>query len=112
MAFTQHATDCFTVEVTGPYHCGPDDTSPRQFKFEVTIEYPDDALDEKGFLLDNLTFKQYFNSLGVTDLSCELLCRKATNDLHAMTNGRAYETQVAIWAIPNEAKVVHRVRSA
>lgn len=60
MGFKQFATNPFTVEVEGPYHCGPDHTSPKTFTYQVEIEYPSDALDDKGFLLDNTAFGDYF----------------------------------------------------
>lgn len=110
MAFIQRASDSFTIEVHGPYHCGPDHTSPKQFTFEVELSYPESALDENGFLLDNLYFKRYFDGLGCTELSCEQLCRKAAHDLQLATDNRADRTTVAIWAIPNHARIEYQVR--
>ncbi len=75
--FTQHATGMFDIEVGGQWHCGPD-TNPRQrFSFEVTIEYPDSALDGHGFLIDNLAFQKYFDTLRYTEDSCEMVAMKA-----------------------------------
>ena len=36
-------------------------------------EWPDEALDNRGFLLDNMMFRGYFTGLGYTTDSCELL---------------------------------------
>jgi len=105
MAYVQEAQGEFTIEVSGPYHCGPDHTTPKRFPYKVTIHYHDGALDENGFLLDNTSFREYFNTLGCTSLSCERLCDKAANDLHNATNGRAQRTAVQIWAIPGHAAI-------
>jgi hypothetical protein len=75
--FYQHVTGDFEVAIGGAYHCGPDDSSPKRLQFEVLVEYPDDALDERGFLIDNLTFQHYFNSIGYTTDSCELIAKHA-----------------------------------
>ncbi len=75
--FTQHVTGDFYLEVGGPWHCGPDDSSPKRLKYEVLIEYPDQALDEHGFLIDNLAFRRYFDSIGYTVDSCEVIAMKA-----------------------------------
>lgn len=75
--FFQHVTGEFSVEVGGPWHCGPNDDSPKLLNYEVLVEYQDSALDEHGFLVDNLEFKRYFNSLGYTEDSCELMAKKA-----------------------------------
>ena len=95
----QRAVDTFSIEVEGPYHCGPDNTSPKSFDYEITIEYLNDALDERGFVLDNLAFREYFAGLKRTSLSCELLCCKCARDLMALTEGKALRVCVAIWAI-------------
>lgn len=77
--FHQHAVGNFSVEVGGQYHCGPDHISPKQLVFEVRIEYPDNALDSHGFLVDNLEFHNYFNNLHYTEDSCELVAKKAAD---------------------------------
>src|SRR5579863_1463401 len=107
MAFNQFAQGKFTIDVTGPYHCGPDHTTPKTFDFEVALRYHEDALDERGFLIDNTHFRQYFNALGTTDLSCERLVRKASQDFYGLVQDRCLEIRVAIWAIPNGARVEH-----
>ena len=109
MSYVQRAHGDFTIAVSGPFHCGPDHTSPKQFTYEVELHYPADALDSNGFLLDNLTFKQYFHDLGCTSLSCEKLARKAAEDLHRMADGRSLKTSVGIWAIPNHAKIEYHI---
>ncbi len=77
--FRQHAKGIFTTEVGGQWHCGPDHTSPKQLLYEVTIQYPDSALDSHGFLVDNLAFQQYFDTIRYTEDSCEMLAKKAAD---------------------------------
>jgi hypothetical protein len=108
MSFVQRAQGSFTVEVHGEYHCGPNHDSPKEFTYEVEIHYPEEALDENGFLLDNLFCGRYFNSLGSTELSCERLARKAAMDLHSAAR-MAKRTAVGIWAIPGAAKIEYTV---
>lgn len=76
--FTQHAKGIFTVEVGGRWHCGPDNTSPKQLVYEVTVQYPDSALDGHGFLIDNLAFQKYFDTIRYTEDSCERIAQHAT----------------------------------
>lgn len=99
MAFEQFAQDTLKIEVEGPYHCGPDHTSPKHFKYEVTIEYPDSALDANGFVLDNLTFRQFFDRCQRTSLSCELFTTDCAKKLMELTGGKANVVKVRLWAI-------------
>lgn len=103
MAFKQEAHGSFSVHVLGENHCGPDHNSPKSFPFSVCIEYPVEALDARGFLLDNLHFRSYFDGIGQTDLSCELLARKCADDLFRATGGRCIKVTVSIWGIPDHA---------
>ncbi len=107
--FLQYAQGAFNIEVTGPYHCGPNHDSPKRFQYEVTLHYPDSALDSTGFLQDNLGFleyvKTYFASLQSTHLSCELLCRASAKDLCELSPDTCEGVKVAIWPIENTVKV-------
>jgi len=103
--FRQVAQGKFEVAVSGPFHCGPDDTSPKQFDYEVMVCYPDGALDGNGFLLDNLYFEHYFNTIGECTISCERLTRKCAEDIAAATGGRCNKVCVGIWGIPGRAKI-------
>ena len=105
MSFEQYATGIMNIEVEGDFHCGPDNTSPRDFTWEVLVVYPDEALDEHGFLLDNLEFEEYFKSLKRTNKSCEELIQAACEDFWAACSGRARELRTTIWAIPGKVKV-------
>lgn len=105
MSFEQFAQGTMTIEVEGDWHCGPDNTSPRKFDWEVLITYPDGALDEKGFLLDNLSFEGFFNGLGKTSLSCEKLTEKCCEELWRMVEGRAEGMKVTVWAISGKVRV-------
>jgi len=70
----------FSVPVTGCYHCGPDHSSPKKFGYSVTLDYEDDCLDERGFLLDNTSFAEYFTSMKILDMSCEQLARHSAHE--------------------------------
>ena len=109
--YTQRANGQFTVEVEGDYHCGPNHDTPKTFAFEVELTYCDECLDERGFLLDNLTFQRYFDSIQVTDLSCERLVRKCAEYFCKLAGERFFRCVVAIWAIPNAAKIVFEVEN-
>ncbi len=82
--FTQFAHGNFAVDVEGEFHCGPDNTSPKIFGWSVNINWPDEALDEHGFLLDNTSFRHYFDTLAVTSDSCELIVLKAAKHFKAI----------------------------
>lgn len=103
--FKQTVSGKFSVDVEGRYHCGPDHTSPKVFDFEVYIEYLKEALDEHGFLMDNLSFAEYFTDLYKTDKSCELLALQAFDDFKLRLQQRAKVLRVAIWGIPGKAKI-------
>lgn len=107
--FQQFARGEFDIEVTGPFHCGPNHESPKRFQYEVTLHYPANALDESGFLQDNRTYiavcRAYFKGLTQTSLSCELLCRKCSMDLCELSPETCQGVKVAIWPIDNMVKV-------
>ncbi len=107
--FQQYVRGTFTIAVTGQYHCGPDHTSPKDFGYEVTLHYPNGALDKDGFLQDNLEYiryvEVYFNGLRETELSCELLARKCAIDLCGMSPACCKGVMAAIWPISNKVKV-------
>lgn len=107
--FHQYTRGAFTIAVTGAYHCGPNHDSPKDFEYEVTTHYGNDALDHDGFLQDNLLFiascKEYFNGLGETELSCELLARQTAIDLCSRSPDLCKGVKVAIWPISNMVKV-------
>lgn len=108
-AFQQYVRGSFVIEVFGPYHCGPNHISPKHFEYEVTLHYPNDALDKDGFLQDNLDFVQYvdvfFTGLSRTELSCELLARKCAMDLCGLSPSACKGVMAAIWPISNKVKV-------
>src|SRR5579872_4748444 len=65
--FIQRAQGTFDVILApGTAHCGPQTSPnplPAEFSYSVEIEYSAGTLDEKGFLLDNMDFENYFRSL-------------------------------------------------
>lgn len=109
-AFIQRAKGEFTVMLApGTPHCGPDQSDkpiPGHFSYEVEIDYDSDALDDRGFLLDNKTFQNYFNSLnanGPIEISCEKLCEQAEAALCEMVSPRRKDCQkieVKIFPMP------------
>ena len=104
--FEQRDSGFFMVEVEGANHCGPNHRSPKRFRYDIQIVYKHDSLDDNGFLLDNLTFKQYFRSIGRTALSCELLARKTAEDFTGQLQGRPwYRCVVSLWGGRNIAMV-------
>lgn len=94
------------MEVKGDFHCGMDQTSPKIFNWEVEICWSDSALDERGFLLDNMDFRKYFNTLGVTADSCELLVLKAAKHYWAEVSARAQKVTVSV-RVPGLAKITN-----
>lgn len=108
--FIQRAEGDFTV-MLAPHtpHCGPDQADfpiPGHFRYEVDVEYDPKALDENGFLLDNLEFKNYFNSLalyGPISMSCEKLCESAEEAFCQRLGDRrkhCHGIKVRLWAMP------------
>lgn len=104
--FKQFADGSFSIDVKGEFHCGVDNDSPKIFNWEVEICWSDSALDERGFLLDNMAFRKYFNTLGVTTDSCELLVLKAAKHYWAEVRDRAQTVSVSI-QVPGLAKITN-----
>lgn len=104
--FKQFAEGTFSVEVKGDFHCGPDHDSPKVFNWEVEICWSDAALDPRGFLLDNMAFRNYFRTLGVTEDSCELMVLKAAKHYWAEVRDRAQTVSVSI-NVPGLAKITN-----
>jgi hypothetical protein len=71
----------------GTPHCGPtvaDYPLMAEFKFAVTVHYPEGVqLDENGFLLDNTYFQNYFDSFKGCQVacSCEQLVQLVADDI-------------------------------
>lgn len=109
VCFEQFARGTVSLNVKGPYHCGPDNTSPKIFNIEVRIEWPKGCLDSNGFLLDNLFFDEYFKGHNETELSCELLADKCAWDLAALTQWRALNVCVTVWAITDRVCITRKL---
>ena len=86
--YTQHAKGSFSVQVSGPYHCGPNHDTPKKFDFEVLIEWPSKSPDYRGFLLDNTVFQDYFDTLGEVKNSCEVLAKDCAEEFHKIAGRR------------------------
>ncbi len=104
--YLQHANGEFQVAVGGDWHCGPDSTSPKKFRYDVQIYYPDDALDNHGFLIDNQCFKTYFDSLGYVEESCELLAKKCADHFNQLAAGKEWRVLVKIM-VPDLADITY-----
>ena len=104
MSFLQHAHGEFSATlVPGTAHCGLSyGAGIGNFKYTVEIEYiSDEALDHNGFLLDNLTFQDYFQHLEPINVSCEILARRCANDFKKMVGTRtAYVCAVRVAIYP------------
>jgi hypothetical protein len=105
-AFRQMANGSFSVEVDGCYHCGPNHDSPKAFDYEVEVHYHGlQSLDARGFLMDNLAFRMYFEGLQKLTDSCELMAQKAAEFFWKQLNGRCKEIRVKVWGIKGQAMV-------
>lgn len=93
--FHQRAAGTFQIEVGGEFHCGPDHSSPKIFGWSVEIDWDDEALNQNGFLLDNMMFRGYFMGLSYTTDSCELLVLKASKHFKGLA-GNALKVTVGI----------------
>ncbi len=101
--FTQTAQGKFTANVSDMFHCGLDH-SPQTFTFRVQIHWPDGALDEHGFLLDNLAFQQYFDGIGSFTESCEMLAKHCEQELAKMCGAKGEHISVDI-GVPGLADI-------
>lgn len=87
-----HGTTTLTVD-PATHHCGIADKSNRIcITYTVSMQFTEGALDENGFLLNNLWFKGYFAQMSLTPvtLSCEELCQKVCNDICSELGERAH----------------------
>lgn len=60
----------------GCNHCGLDDKQ-RRFKYRYCIKSLDSGLDGAGFVVDNQTPQEWFDSIQILEDSCEVLVKKA-----------------------------------
>lgn len=83
MAFILKRWGSFTCAIQpGTPHCGPDEQLLREFRYVVTCKAGDDALDNHGFLIDNMTISAYFeqkygNPNDPVTMSCEMLAKES-----------------------------------
>ncbi len=106
--FTQKAVGVFSIHVAGENHCGPDHHSPREFSYEVVIEYRQNPLDARGFLLDNMSFAHFFARLGLTVQSCEILTQRCAEYFWHIAPCPKNVT-VQVWGVPNHACVSYTI---
>lgn len=104
--YRQQATGEFSIYLL-PFtpHCGPK-SSPlitnETFKYKVSLTYSSGGLDEKGFLLDNTYFRQYFSDLKDCRIciSCEKLCQQIASDLSNEVKGKeCHSIEVTIYPL-------------
>jgi hypothetical protein len=89
--YSQHAEGTFKARtIAGTPHCGRIDGDAT---FAYTVDIPFrlgcDVLDTSGFLLDNLDFQNYFDSLPAISVSCEQLARQAAHHFCLALGDRA-----------------------
>lgn len=75
-------TGTFVYQPTGEYHCGTEHAPNIQARYEVEVECLP-HLDERGFLVDQMTIREFFRGIGVVTMSCEQLvqwCAQALVD--------------------------------
>lgn len=107
--YKQLAKGSFTAPVSGPFHCGPNHDSPKQFDYEIEVDWHNKKPDYRGFFADNTDFQTYMDNIGMIDVSCELLAQRVGEYVHAkIAGGRPKEVIVRIWAIPQAAMVEYR----
>jgi hypothetical protein len=113
MKFRQSAEGAFECDVVpGTPHCGIDSTHSR-FRYHVAITYTSrSVLDSNGFLLDNLTFQAYFNTLGKLRVSCELVAANAVEYFVALlADNMRYVSDVSVCVFPFDGVCVEAVHS-
>lgn len=72
----------FTIRTRGDAHCGiGEPTQAVRYSVEVECEH---KLDDRGFLFEQRNVDAFFQSLGSTKRSCELLTEKCANTLIRM----------------------------
>ncbi len=59
----------FTVNTTGPNHCGTTDV--LTIRYRLTVACSSRSLDARGFLFDQVAIDRWFQAQRVTALSCE-----------------------------------------
>lgn len=89
MHMHQHASGKFSCDVVpGTPHCGKDENRGH-FRYCVDVVYSShEALDDRGFLLDNLDFKHYFDGVTRVSVSCEQLAMDACRYFTRKLEGR------------------------
>lgn len=107
--FRQKGRGTAELDVAGFYHCGPDHTSPKKFDYEVEVHYRRRGLDDRGFLMDNLSFQVYFQSLERLTDSCELMSMRAAEYFWLEARGRCVWVRVAVWGIKDRAVIEYEL---
>lgn len=106
--YMQHARGSFALDVSGPWHCGPNHDTPKEFEYEVLVDWRRKKPDHRGFLTDNTTFQEYFDGIRASEKSCESLARDAAEELWKICDKRPRCVVVRIWAIKNAAMIEYR----
>lgn len=116
MKWHQHSSGEFSATlIPGTAHCGLSyGTGTGMFKFAIDLSYEGEALDSSGFLLDNLSFQTYFQTLPPISVSCELLAKQASEHFLALLGDRHHfvcEVVVAIFPF-GETFVSHTLKGS
>lgn len=108
--YRQTANGTVTLQtVPETNHCGIAG-GPVQLNYVVDMIFDHDALDESGFLLDNLAFRGCFEGLANTpvDMSCERLAGHVAEIMKSMLGARADKLQsITVSLSPFQGATIH-----
>jgi hypothetical protein len=105
----------FTIMASGPNHCGSrPDGSYVTINYHLLVEC-EASLDSRGFLFDQLSVRDYFDSLKTTSLSCEKLVMRCARDIVRMILGENPDCELrsvhlSLKPEPYEASVSYFIR--
>lgn len=71
----------FRLRVRGDAHCGVTSTGELQCGYALVVSASAAGLDAQGFLVEQVSVDRFFQELGETTLSCELLVIECARDL-------------------------------
>lgn len=98
---TMRRSGQFTVETSGPNHCGLD--LMQDIRYTIVCKCESDSKDSRGFLFDQVNVDTMFKSLGSTTVSCEELCERFARKLYALVmseNARAKVRKLKVTLSP------------
>lgn len=99
----------FGIQTYGDNHCGT--TDAFKIRYHLTCECGN-KLDNRGFLFDQINIQNFFESIGRTQLSCELLTIKCLEQLlgHILAENptcQIYKMELTLSPEPFAASLTH-----